>query len=51
MNYQVNDRRPAQPQNQGYSDPYRPQLIELDAMHTALSNEEREQQQKEKLCF
>lgn len=49
-NYQANDRRPAQPQNQGYSDPYGLQPMELDATHTALSNE-RERRRKEKLCF
>ncbi|KAJ8209169.1 hypothetical protein LV159_008567 [Aspergillus fumigatus] len=50
-NYRANDRRPAQPRNQGYSDPYGLQLMELDATHTALSNEERERRRKEKLCF
>jgi hypothetical protein len=52
MNYQPNNRRPAQPQSQGYADPYGPWLMELDAtQQTALSKEEREQQRKEKLCF
>jgi hypothetical protein len=33
------------------SDPYGPRPMELDATHTALSNEERERRRKEKLCF
>ncbi|KAF7139709.1 hypothetical protein CNMCM5793_007503 [Aspergillus hiratsukae] len=51
-NYRANDRRPAQPRNQGYADPYGPQPMELDAtQQSALSNEERERRRKERLCF
>ncbi|KAF7137057.1 hypothetical protein CNMCM5793_006908 [Aspergillus hiratsukae] len=51
-NYRSNDRRPAQPRSQGYSDPYGPQPMELDAtQQSALSNEERERRRKERLCF
>jgi transposase InsO family protein len=51
-NYRSNDKRPAQPRNQGYADPYGPQPMELDAtQQSALSNEERERRRKERLCF
>jgi transposase InsO family protein len=51
-NYRSNDRRPAQPRSQGYSDPYGPRPMELDAtQQTALSKEERERRRRDKLCF
>ena len=52
--YQSNDKRPAQPRNLGYEDPYGPRPMELDATQQRrpfVSEKERERRRNDKLCF
>ena len=51
--YRSNDKRPAQPRNQGYEDPYGPRPMELDATQQKpfVSSKEQERRRQGKLCF